>query len=138
MAAISHKLHASCVACGLNNPAGLRLKFMRQPDGSVHAAFFCRQELSGYNGLLHGGVAALMLDSAMTNCLFSAGITALTAELAVKYKAPVKIGRAVELKAWIASDCEPLYLLKAELSQNGDIKVLAEAKFMRSAAIAND
>lgn len=132
MAAINHKLHSYCVACGSANPVGLRLKFVRHADGSVRAVAFCLKEISGYDGLLHGGVAALMLDSAMTNCLFSTGITALTAELNIKYKAPVKIGLAVDLKAWIEKDCSPLYMLKSELCQDGKVKVLAEAKFMKS------
>jgi acyl-coenzyme A thioesterase PaaI-like protein len=127
-----HKSHASCVACGPDNPAGLRLKFAKQPDGSVRAAVFCRREISGYDGFLHGGVAALMLDSAMTNCLFSLGVAALTAEFNLKYKAPVLIGRAAELRAWLVSDMAPLYLLKAELSQDGRVKVLAEAKFLKN------
>jgi len=135
MAAISHRLHGHCVACGPANPAGLRLKFRKQADGSVEGAAFCAKALTGYDGLLHGGVAALMLDSAMTNCLFGAGITALTGELSVKYKAPVQIGRAVALKAWIERDLCPLYILKAELSQDGAVKVTAEAKFMQAAAL---
>jgi len=132
MAAIKHRLHGGCVACGENNPAGLRLKFEVQPDGSVKAAAFCVKELAGYDGLLHGGVAALMLDSAMTNCLFSAGVTALTAEMTVKYKAMVTIGRAVTLTARIKSDLDPLFIVASELSQDGQAKVSAEAKFMRT------
>lgn len=127
-----HKSHTACVACGPNNPAGLRLKFIKQEDGSVRAAVFCRREMSGYDGFLHGGIAALMLDSAMTNCLFSMGIAALTAEFNLKYKAPVMIGRAVEVRAWLGSDLSPLYLMKAELLQNGQPKVLAEAKFLKN------
>lgn len=134
MAAINHRLHRGCVACGPENAMGLRLKFRRQPGGAVEGAAFCAKVLTGYDGLLHGGVAALMLDSAMTNCLFAAGVTALTGELAVKYRAPVKIGRAVALKAWIEKDHDPLFLVRSELSQDGELKVSAEAKFMRAAA----
>lgn len=132
MAAIKHRLHGNCVACGDNNPVGLRLKFEKQSDGSVRAAAFCVKELSGYDGLLHGGVAALMLDSAMTNCLFASGVTALTAEMTVKYRAPVSIGRAVILTGAIKSDHDPLFIVSAELSQEGKTKVTAEAKFMRT------
>jgi acyl-coenzyme A thioesterase PaaI-like protein len=127
-----HKSHAGCVACGHDNPAGLRLRFVKQADGSVRSAVFCRREISGYAGFLHGGVAALMLDSAMTNCLFSLGVAALTAEFNLKYKAPVMIGRAAELRAWLVSDMAPLYLMKADLSQDGRVKVLAEAKFLKN------
>jgi uncharacterized protein (TIGR00369 family) len=132
MAVIKHRLHGGCVACGENNPAGLRLKFERQADGSVRAAAFCVKELAGYDGLLHGGVAALMLDSAMANCLFGAGITALTAEMSVKYKAPVKLGRAVALGAAVKADHDPLFIVASELRQDGEVKVTAEAKFMRT------
>ncbi|HBA59256.1 MAG TPA: PaaI family thioesterase [Elusimicrobia bacterium] len=132
MAAISHTLHSRCIACGQDNPAGLRLKFKKQADGTVKAAAFCFGELSGYDGLLHGGVAALMLDSAMANCLFASGITALTAEMKVRYKSPVRIGRAVELSARLDADHDPLFLLQSELRQDGQLKVLAEAKFMRT------
>ena len=132
MPAIKHRLHGGCVACGDNNPAGLRLKFEKQPDGSVKGAAFCVKELAGYDGLLHGGVAALMLDSAMANCLFGSGITALTAELSVKYKAPVRIGRGVVLSAGVIKDHDPLFIMSSELRQDGEVKVSAEAKFMRT------
>ncbi len=134
-AVTNHRLHSGCIACGRNNQYGLKLRFFRQEDGSVTGASFCRKELAGYDGLLHGGVAAMMLDSAMSNCLFAAGVTALTAEMSVKYRAPVKLGRAVSLKAWIASDLDPLYIVKSELAQDGGLKVSAEAKFMRSEEI---
>ncbi len=129
---IGHKSHYSCVACGQDNVAGLKLKFKKRQDGSVSAAVFCRREIMGYDGLLHGGVAALMLDSAMTNCLFSMNIAAFTAELNIKYKAPVVIGRAAEVTGRLVSDMAPLFLMKAELKQDEKVKVLAEAKFMKN------
>ncbi len=68
----------------------------------------------------------------MTNCLFSAGVTALTAEMTVKYKATVNIGRAVILTARIKTDHDPLFIVSSELLQDGKVKVSAEAKFMRT------
>jgi len=127
-----HKSHAGCVACGPDNPVGLKLKFLPQPDGSVRASVFCRREITGYDGFLHGGIAALMLDSAMTNCLFTLGVAALTAEFNLKYKAPVLIGRAAEVTARLEKDMAPLYVMKAELLQDGQVKVQAEAKFLKN------
>jgi acyl-coenzyme A thioesterase PaaI-like protein len=118
------------VACGEGNPAGLNLRFRRQPDGSVRASAFCRKELTGYDGLLHGGVAALMLDSAMVSCLFAAGVTAYTAEMSLKYRSPVRIGRYAELTSRVKADHSPLYVVEAELLQDGEVRVRAEAKFM--------
>lgn len=38
-----------------------------------------------YIDLLHGGIASTLLDAAMTHCLLSKGIEALTAELNVRF-----------------------------------------------------
>lgn len=127
-----HKSHETCIACGADNPVGLHLKFIKQDDSSVRAAVFCRKEMTGYDGFLHGGIAALMLDSAMTNCLFSMGIAALTAEFNIKYKEPVYIGRAVEVTARLNSDMAPLYVMSAELVQDNKLKVSANAKFLKN------
>lgn len=122
------------MACGPDNKYGLHLSFTAAGPGEVQCAVFCRRELSGYDGLLQGGVAAMMLDSAMANCLFGAGVTAFTAEMSLKYKNPVLIERAVVIRARIEKDYSPLYLMKAELLQDGVVKVLAEAKFMKKTA----
>lgn len=127
-----HKSHETCIACGADNPVGLHLKFIKQADSSVRTAVFCRKEMTGYDGFLHGGIAALMLDSAMTNCLFSMGIAALTAEFNIKYKEPVYIGRAVEVIARLDSDMAPLYVMSAELLQDNKVKVSSSAKFFKN------
>ncbi len=126
-----HPEHKTCVACGPDNKYGLHLAFAPAGPGAVQGAIFCRKELTGYDGLLQGGVAALMLDSAMANCLFSSSVTAFTAEMSLKYHAPVLIGRAAVLKAWIEKDYSPLYLMRSQLLQDGILKVEAGAKFMR-------
>jgi len=86
--------------------------------------------LEGYEGLLHGGMTASLLDGIMTNCLFAHGIVALTAELKVRYREPVAIGPEISLRAWIVQRHPPLYLLKAELIQEGCVRATALAKFM--------
>ena len=48
----------------------------------------------------------------------------------------LKTGLAVELRAWIEKDFAPLYLLRSELKQEGEVKVSAEAKFMKSEAFS--
>jgi hypothetical protein len=73
--------HAQCLFCGKQNPIGFKLAFHARGDGSVHAVFPCERPLQSYPETLHGGVIAALLDSAMTNCLFSKGVIAVTAEL---------------------------------------------------------
>lgn len=108
------KHHPGCIAC---SPGGLGLRFARQPDGSVLATFPCPPEYQGYEDRLHGGVIATLADAAMTHCLFARGITAFTAKLEVTYRHPARVGREATVQAWLVSDSEVLYELKAEVRQ---------------------
>ncbi len=117
--------------CGPANPAGLKLKFKVQADGSVLAAFPCRQALQSYPNTLHGGIVAALLDSAMTNALFAIGVVAVTAELTVRYQAPVNPERVVVLRAGLEKPpLHPLYYVQASLEQDGQSMARASAKFL--------
>jgi acyl-coenzyme A thioesterase PaaI-like protein len=113
------------------------LEFAVHDDGSVTAAFLGHPALEGFEGFLHGGMIASLLDGAMTNCLFAHGHVAMTAELKVRYRKPVVIGEEMLLRAWITRSQPPLHLLEAELKQDGCTKAIASAKFMERNERAN-
>ena len=75
--------------CGDHNPLSLRLDFRPDAEGGVRADLQGGARLQGYDGILHGGVVAALLDAAMTHCLFHHGVVGLTAELRVRYLKPV-------------------------------------------------
>ncbi|MBN1594730.1 PaaI family thioesterase [candidate division FCPU426 bacterium] len=127
---IRARAHASCRLCGAGNPLGMKLKFQVCDDGSVQAIFFCRPEYMGYDDQLHGGVISSLLDSAMTNCMFSLGKPAVTAELKVRYHQPAKTDEKVVVRAWLEESFSRMHVLKAELFQHGEKKASARAKFM--------
>ncbi len=122
--------HPYCVVCSQSNPLGLGLKFSVHDDGSVSASFCGRFALEGFEGCLHGGMIASLLDGAMTNCLFAHGHVAMTAELKVRYRKPVFTGQQMLIRAWIARSQAPLHLLEAEIKQEGCAKAIASAKFI--------
>jgi len=122
--------HPFCLVCSLANPLGLGVKFACEPDGSVSTKFLGHPALEGYQGLLHGGVIASLLDGAMTNCLFARGCVAMTGELNVRYREPVLVGEEIHLRAWIERYQAPLHLLAAELKQGDCVRATATAKFM--------
>jgi acyl-coenzyme A thioesterase PaaI-like protein len=104
--------HPFCLVCSQSNPLGLGLKFTREEDGSVTAAFLGHPALEGFQGFLHGGVIASLLEGAMTNCLFADGRTAMTGELNVRYGGPVVIGEEMRIRGWITHSSPPLHLLE--------------------------
>lgn len=80
--------------------------------------------------MLHGGMIASLLDSAMTHCLFMQGVEAVTAELKVRYLHPVPCGSQVTLHARLKETFPPLYQLRAELTIEEDVVARGEAKFI--------
>jgi acyl-coenzyme A thioesterase PaaI-like protein len=122
--------HDECLLCGAANPLGLKLRFRVQPDGSVLALFACPEALRSYPETLHGGVVSALLDAAMTNALFAVGITGVTAELTVRFVAPVSLNRGALVRGSVEKDAHPLYYVRAGLEQDGTLKARASAKFL--------
>lgn len=122
--------HPDCILCASTDRFGLRLKFNMGDDGTVVAHVNCGEIYQGYSGLLHGGIMSLLLDGAMTNCLFAAGKIALTAEMTIRYCKPAAADMPVQLKARIRRSRPPLHLVEAELLQSGEIIARAIGKFM--------
>ncbi len=124
--------HARCVVCGCCGPASLCLDVQVRSDGSVEGRFDCDERFAGYDGMLHGGVISALLDGAMTNCLFALGLAGVTAELNVRFRHPVEIGRPASVAARIVRRSDPLFALEADLTQDGECKATATGKFMQT------
>jgi uncharacterized protein (TIGR00369 family) len=122
--------HPRCVACSPDNKAGLKLNFENAGGGVVRAAFDCSAGFEGYPGQLHGGIISTLLDAAMANCLFAQELQAVTAELSVKFKAPVVSRHQATVEAKVVRDLFPLYLMEASLIQDNEVKATATAKFI--------
>jgi acyl-coenzyme A thioesterase PaaI-like protein len=128
--ATRNEAHPQCISCSLENASGLRLHFTVREDKGVQAEFDCNPLYQGYPGYLHGGISSLLLDSAMANCLFAHRVAAVTARLIVRFLLPVAIDQPATVKAWIREYEPPLYVLAAELEQDGQILVRGSAKFI--------
>lgn len=122
--------HPDCVVCAPDRGYGLGLRITLDADGMAVGRFDCAPQFEGFSGLLHGGVIAALLDGAMTNCLFLHRQVALTAELAVRYRHPVRVGRPAEVRAWITRDEPPLFRLEAKLVQDEQVKATARGTFL--------
>jgi uncharacterized protein (TIGR00369 family) len=132
--------HSRCLLCGKDNPIGFRLDFRVIRPGMVLATFPCSRVFQSYPETLHGGVISALFDAAMTNCLFSLGEVAVTAELVVHYLRPTRVDQQAEVVAELLKSSWPMYQMTAELRQAGITLARAEAKFVnrRYAADAQD
>jgi acyl-coenzyme A thioesterase PaaI-like protein len=96
----------------------------------VECHFQRTPDFEGYPSQLHGGIIGLLLDAAMTHCLFAHGYVAVTGELRVRYRHPVDAQQNCLVRSWIRASRPPLRLVEAELVQEGRVKAMASAKFI--------
>lgn len=122
--------HAACFACRPVAQGGLGLCFGVQPDSSVAARWICPPGGESYRGIVHGGLLATALDSAMVHALFARGIVARTAELKVRYRRAAGVGERLEVRAWLRRSFGPLHELEAEICSGSVVCAHARAKFM--------
>lgn len=124
--------HSHCLMCGRRNPDSLGLHFKRCGEGRVCAQFQGNPRLQGYEGILHGGIVGALLDAAMTHCLFSRGIRAVTGDLRVRFRKPVPCDAELDVQAWLAAESPPIYRLESKLLQDDQVMAWAKATFMES------
>jgi len=127
VANIRDLVHPKCVVCSFGN--GLHLEFDAANDGGVTATFQCDEALEGYPGMLHGGVISSILDGAMGNCMFASGRATVTVEMTTRFRHPVVTGRKATVSARITQTSHSLYLLEAEIIQEGKVKATAKGKY---------
>lgn len=126
---IENSFHQNCFACGANNGLGLGLKFHKHEDGTVFGNFFADPKFEGYSGIIHGGIIATLLDSAMTHCLLMKDIPALTGRLSIKYSTPIRTGTVVKLEARIVGQFHEMFILQGKAWVDGKRVASAEAKY---------
>ena len=133
---VTHQPHSRCFACGPKNDSGLRLAFELEPDRSVSCTFTPSACFDSYPQVLHSGVVATFLDSAMAHCMFAQGHTAYASEITVRYLAPVVSGREVVVKARFIRGRFPHCVLEARLLQDGQCRATSKGTYMKQPQVA--
>src|SRR3970282_925085 len=87
-----------CFVCGRDNPIGLKLRFAREGEG-VRAEFTPSDLHVGYEGLVHGGILAALIDDALANIWFTKGLEAVTARIEVRFRKEVRPGERLIVTA---------------------------------------
>ncbi len=87
-----------CFVCGQDNPIGLRLRFVRDGDG-VRAEYTPSDLHVGYEGLVHGGILAALIDDALANVWFTRGAEAVTAKIEVRFRQEARPGERLIVTA---------------------------------------
>ncbi len=117
-----------CFVCGINNPLGLKISFVVDKGGkAIRCEFTPGPEYQGFQGIIHGGIIATLLDEAMVKLAFELGYQAVTAWMEVRYTAPLRTGEKVKIFSTITKEGKKLLEATAEATTT-DGKTIASAK----------
>jgi len=126
-----NKNHEHCILCGTQANYGLKLDFYRDQQGGVWTQLKGGLNQQGYNGILHGGVSASLLDATMCNAIFSEGVEAVTADMSIRYHAEIPLAANMIVHAKIMKKALTLYKVEAEIYVEQKLMAKSSARFMK-------
>ena len=82
-----------CFVCGHDNPHGLHLDFaLDESVPALETRWVADAAYQGYDGILHGGMVATLLDEVVGKLSVLVEKPAVTAEMTVRFLKPVPTG----------------------------------------------
>ena len=98
---IPHVWPGNCFGCSPRNEKGLKIKVSLEDNKCVSYTIIS-EHYCGFNGILHGGVIATLLDeiSAFTITLFLKR-TGVTTEANIKFYKPIKVNTLIRVEGQI-------------------------------------
>jgi acyl-coenzyme A thioesterase PaaI-like protein len=115
-----------CFGCGDRNPIGLHLQFSRDEQG-VSASFIPQPAHQGFEETVHGGIISTVLDEAMAWAIAAAGIWAMTGEMRIRFRRPLRVGETSVVTARVTGQRGPAVMAAAELALASDAAPIASA-----------
>jgi acyl-coenzyme A thioesterase PaaI-like protein len=95
-----------CFVCGVENPAGLQIRFYNEGPGKVRVDWTAPECYQGYPGHLHGGIAAAILDEAAGRTILVGDKTRLfvTLKMTLRYRKPVPVNVPLVIRGELIRD----------------------------------
>ena len=124
---------AGCLVCGPSNPHGLKLSLHVDPaSGHVRVDYEPAKHHNGFEGIVHGGALATVIDEAMVWAATWAGKRfCVCGEMTVRYRTPAVAGQTLRIEARVETSRAKLILTTAEaLDARGNIVATASGKYV--------
>ena len=115
-----------CFGCGANNPEGLQMRFVPVAGESV-CEYVVPRRYQSWEGMIHGGVIALMLDEAVGWAAWHADRPGVTGKLEVRYRLPLKVGERIRVVGRIDRTRRNLSYAVSHIERLADGARIAEA-----------
>ncbi len=122
----------SCFVCGETNQHGLRLRSCVEADGRVTLEHQTRTEDLGYSNIVHGGIAATLLDEVMTwSAIIDMHQPCVAAEMSFRLKLPITVGARLRVSGWVVRNRRRILLTEGVIHDDDDrVMVSATGKYV--------
>lgn len=125
--------HQHCMLCGTQSTFGLKLDFYSDQEDEIWATTKGSIHHQGYQGILHGGFIAALLDASMCNLIFNQGEEAVTADMSIRYFSEIPITAELIIHAKIIRNYLTLYKVEAEIYVEQQLMAKSNARFIKRA-----
>ncbi|CAG23271.1 hypothetical protein PBPRB1404 [Photobacterium profundum SS9] len=123
--------HQHCMLCGTQSTFGLKLDFYNDQEGVVWAKAKGSIHQQGYQGILHGGFIAALLDAGMCHAIFNQGVEAVTGDINIRYLAEIPLTADIIIRGKINSSYLTLYKVEADIYVEQQLMAKSTARFMK-------
>ncbi len=121
----------NCFCCGKDNRQGLHLEYTYPTEGKSRTTCKIPEYFSGWSNITHGGFLSMLLDETMAHACRGKAEMAVTAEMTVRYKKPVRTGDEVILEGEVVSTRSKIVETRARvILPNGDTAAEGQARFI--------
>lgn len=126
--------YSHCFVCGDQNDQGLKARFFDN-NGEAITELVTETAFEGYRGIYHGGIVSTLLDEVMIKAILTRGIVALTAELTVRFRQPVKTGGKLKLVGRLLRSKGRVYFTEGEATgPDGEVYATAQGRYVAAKA----
>lgn len=105
--------YSGCFVCGDENDCGLKARFFFDGAQAV-SEVTAQQQYEGYRGVFHGGVLATLLDEIMIKAILAQDRFVVTADLSIRFLAPVKIGDRIRFSGRVVRSKGRVFFTEGE------------------------
>ncbi len=124
--------YSNCFVCGDCNQHGLQARFYYDGDKAV-SEVVAAEAFEGYRGIYHGGIVSTLLDEVMIKAILAEDIYAVTAEMTVRFVAPVKTGDKLTFTGRVTKSKGRMYFTEGKATgEDGQVFASATGKYIEA------
>lgn len=120
-----------CFVCGINNESGIKARFaVDEASLSASVELVLDERFQGWQGVVHGGIVASLLDEAAIYAARPLAAEGVTAEMTVRYRKPLSTAQRFRVEARVTSHRRRIAEVESRLVCDATVHAEAKVRIM--------